>query len=144
MLEQLRLRYRQYEQQAEKAMQDAPKFAGFLGMGEDPRRHRCHDMFSEDVQLWVQEFLSTQPDRESVLEAAKIILGAADDCREKSSFWYVFAAQVHVIPMFSWMSPVQCRELAAWYDTKYTKIERLPAQRDMYRKLCKRCVKEKM
>jgi len=137
MLQQLKERYRKYEEQARKAVEDAPRFAGFWGMGDDPRRHHCHDMFYEDVQQWVLDFLNTQPDGEMVLEASKFILGYADECREMDTFWYAFAAQSHVIPMFAWMNKAQCKELADWYDTKYTKLERLPAQRDMYKKLRK-------
>lgn len=137
MMEKLKQIYEQYYETAEKVRKQAPRFAGFWGMGDDPRRHHCHDVFYEEVGAWVSEYLNTHPYSWEVAAAAKYILEAADLNRDKEAFWYTFAAQSHVAQMILWMNPSECRELADWYDTKYTKIERLPAQKDLYKKLRK-------
>lgn len=137
MLMQLQEQYRAYDEKAAQVRKEAKGFAGMWGMGDDPRRHHCHDVFYEDVGAWVAEFLNTRPNSALVVAAARWILGAAAERREEESFWYTFAAQSHVVPMIPWMRPEECKALADWYDTLYTKIERLPAQRDLYKKLRK-------
>jgi len=137
MLEQLEGYYVAYDEMAAKVSRETKGMRGIWGMGEDPRNHPCHERFYYQIEGWVASFLETQPESTEVAKAAKFILEAASLRRDQDSFWFVFAAQSHVVPMISWMSPQECAELAAWYDTKYTKLERLPAQRNMYKKLTK-------
>ena len=137
MLAQLQAHYQAYDEQAAKVSRETKGMRGVWGMGEDPRNHPCHEQFYYQTEGWVMAFLETQPDSAAVVEAAKLILGAAAQRREQESFWFTFAAQGHVVPMIPWMTARDCAELAAWYDTLYTRLERLPAQRNMYKKLVK-------
>lgn len=129
--------YRLYEQQASQVRQESKGFGGIWGMGEDHRSNPCHDAFYKSVGQWVHDYLNTNPDGAGVMTAAQWILGAADTMREKEAFWYVYAAQRHVMPMIPWLTGTQCKQLADWYDAHYTKLERLPVQRELYKKLCK-------
>lgn len=137
MLEILKEQYRDYDEKAVQVKKEAKGAAGLWGMGEDPRRHHCHDVFYESVGQWVRDFLNTAPNSQYVMIAAKFILGAAAERREEESFWYTFAAQGHVKPMIAWLNGAQCKELADWYDTLYTKLERLPVQRELYKMIRK-------
>lgn len=135
MLEKLREMYLAYDEKAAQVKKGAK--VSIWGMGEDPRNHPCHEEFYNSMELWVREFLESQPDGDAVAEAAKLIIEAAAHRREKDSFWFTYAAQAHVIPMIGWMNPQMCRELVSYYDSLYTRLERLPVQRDLYKKLVK-------
>lgn len=137
MLEQLREYYIAYDEQAAKVRREAKGLAGIWGMGKDPKDHPCHEEFYYRIGGWVTEFLETQPESSAVAEAARFILEAAAERKKEESFWFVFAAQTHVVPMIPWMCAEECGELVKLYDAQYTKMERLPAQRDLYRKLTK-------
>lgn len=137
MLTRLQEIFTQYDKAAAAARRETKGLAGIWGMGDDPRNHHCHDQFYQEVDAWVMEFLYTQPDAAAVAEAVKLILGAADERRNRESYWYSFAAQSHVGPMIPWLRAADARAIADWYDTVYTKLERLPAQRNMYKALRK-------
>ena len=135
MLELLKQHYEAYDEKAARVRRETKGFGGVWGMGEDPKNHPCHVEFYEAVGRMVVDFLETNPDSAQVAQAAKFILEAADLRRKEDSYWFAFAAQGHVIPMIAWMEPAACRELVQWYDTCYKKLERMPVQRDMYKKL---------
>lgn len=137
MLEILKERYRDYDEKAAQVKKETKGVGGIWGMGEDPRAHHCHDVFYEGVGQWVRDFLATGPTSDHVMSAAKFILGAADERREQESYWYTYAAQGHVKSMIPWLAAADCKALADWYDTRYTKLERLPVQRELYKLLRK-------
>ena len=136
-LNQLQEFYQQYDEKAAKVKRETKGLGGIWGMGEDPRNHPCHVEFYEGVQQMVTDFLAAGPESRDVAAAAKFILEAADLRRETQSYWFCFAAQGHVIPMIPHMNGADCKELVQWYDGIYTKLERMPVQRDMYKKLRK-------
>lgn len=129
--------YEKYDAKALKVKKETKGFGGILGMGEDPRNHPCHVEFYEGVEQIVQEFLSAGPDSADVAAAARFILSAADARREAQSYWFCYAAQGHVIPMIPHMTAADCKSIADWYDNVYTKLERMPVQRELYKKLRK-------
>ena len=129
--------YHRYDEKAAKVKRETKGLGGIWGMGEDPRNHPCHVEFYEGVQQMVADYLATGPDSAGVAAAAKFILEAADLRRETQSYWFSFAAQGHVIPMIPYMNSSDCKDLMQWYDTVYTKLERMPVQRDLYKKLRK-------
>lgn len=137
MLTRLREIFTRYDEAAKAVRRESRGLAGIWGMGEDPRSHHCHDQFYQEVDAWVTEFLYTQPDAAAAAEAVRIILAAADERRDRESYWYSFAAQSHVVPMIPWLTAADAGAIADWYDTVYTKLERLPAQRNMYKALRK-------
>lgn len=136
-METLKKLYQDYDAEAVRVKKETKGPGGIWGMGEDPRAHPCHDAFYHAVGSWVTDFISGRPESPLVMDAAKFILGAAAERRERESFWYTFAAQGHVKPMIAWMSGQECKTLADWYDTQYSKLERLPMQREVYKMLRK-------
>lgn len=142
MLTSLREIYQKYDETARRVREEAPKLAGLWGFGPDPKNHPAHMEFYSTVEAWVPQFLAAGPDNKSVAEAARIILEAADARRSEESYWFCYAAQSHVVPLIPYMTGEDCRELADWYDQHYTKLERLPIQKDMYKKLRKAAKKK--
>lgn len=137
MLQQLQAMFAAYDEKASQVKKNTKGIGGVWGMGEDPRNHPCHEEFYYQVEQWVKEFLAAQPDRAVVAAVAKFLIGAAAERRDQDSFWFSYAAQAHVMPMISWLEPAVCKELVTYYDSLYTKLERLPVQRNLYKKLVK-------
>lgn len=135
MLNILQQYYEAYDEKATQVRLQTKGFGGIWGMGEDPKNHPCHVEFYHGVAQLVTDFLTSEPESSVVYEAAQFILGAANQRRERDSYWFAYAAQAHVVPMIEWMSPEDCKSLSQWYDTQYKKLERMPVQRDMYKKL---------
>lgn len=137
MLERLKARYGQYEQESRQAVEKAKPTDGLFGMGNDPRKDPCHDRFYEDVAAWVQEFLETAPDPQAAADAAEWILRAADAHREQEVYWYMYAAQGHALELIRRMPQSRSETLLRWYDEAYPKIERMPVHREVYKLLRK-------
>ena len=137
ILKQLQAHYEKYDETAVRVKAEAKGMGGIWGMGYDPKNHPAHLEFYNGVAGIVAEFLSGCPDSAATAEAAKYILAAADLRRKEESYWFSYAAQSHVIAMIPYMTAGDCKALADWYDTRYTKLERMPLQRDLYKKLRK-------
>ena len=138
MLQQLKARYEQYEQELHKVIQKASPGDGLFGMGADPKAHPCHDSFYEAVENWVREFEAAQPSPQEAAAAAEWIITAADAHRDTPVYWYMYAAQQLAAPLIERMEPGRCEALMVWYDQAHRKVDRMPAQQKIYKLLRKR------
>lgn len=135
MLDTLKEYYSNYDEEAKRIAAEAAGKPGFFGMSRDPKNDQAHVRFYESIGQLVDYFLAVGQEPGDIVEAARFLLGAAAERREMDSFWFTYAAQSHVSAMIPHMSAADCRELADWYDTRYTKLERMPAQRQVYKQL---------
>ncbi len=129
--------YDQYAEDVRQVRQKASCFAGLFGMGDDPRKHPCHEAFYEAVGHWVEAFVQTGPAPEDVSAAVRYILEAAVLHWEEESCWYMYAAQKHAEALIPMLSRQTCGELRERYEQWYPPIERMPVQTKIYRMLCK-------
>lgn len=136
-LEQIYHLYDAYEEQAREVRSKASRFAGAFGLGDDPRKHGCHEQFFEDVGRWTQEFISSSPASEDVIRAVRWILEAADSRRYTDTFGYLFAAQGYTREMIPLLPREESLVLLQWYDQVYPEAERLPVHQEVYRLLQK-------
>ena len=134
-LEQLYHLYDAYEKKSEDVHKKAPRYAGILGLGNDPRNHECHEIFYEDVRQWVQDFLGSEPSREEVVLAVRWILESASGHRNSSVYGYLYAAQRHVMEMIPKLSREESLQLLEWYDAVYPAEDRFPVQQEVCRLL---------
>lgn len=137
MLSQLNAYYDAYEEELMELYQNASPLAGFMGMGGHPRDDRCNDIFYRNIEKWVAEFLNTNPSREDAEAVAEWILKLAQVHRNDKTFWFCFAIQAHSKKLIPLMSREKALELQKWYDEAYPKLERLPAQNEVYKVLQK-------
>ena len=136
-LERLYQLYNAYEEKAKEVRRKASRYAGAFGLGDDPRKHECHEDFFDDVGRWVQDFLNENPSAGEITQAACWILKAADAHRDTDVYWLMYAAQSHAGSLIPHMSREESLQLLQWYDGAYPKGERLPAQQEVYRILRK-------
>ena len=138
-LEELRQIYEEYDQKARKVRSKASRFAGAFNLGDDPRKHGCHEDFYDNVGQWVDTFLKTRPTEQEVLSAVHWILEAADANRDTDVYWMMYAAQSHVKALIPRIPREACRKLLEWYEETYPALDRLPAQQEIVRQMRKHC-----
>lgn len=136
-LTQLYAIYDKYAEDVQQVRRKASCFDGLLGMGDDPKKHPCHEMFYEGVGHWTEEFLQTDPAPEDAAAAVRYILEAAALHWEEETRWYMYAAQKHAENLIPLLAAEACRDLKNRYEQWYPPIERMPVQTKIYRMLCK-------
>lgn len=139
----LKALYETYYQNAVKARQGASAFAGVFGMGDDPRRHPCHDAFYEALAQWVEEFAAAAPDTAAVNEVVRWILEAPLHNRGTDTFWYLYAAQGHTKALIPLLDASDRKALAQWYEDSFPKRERLPVQAEVCKLLKQEASKQR-
>ena len=134
-LEQLYHLYDAYEETAKEVRSKASRYAGAFGLGDDPRKHSCHERFFEDVGRWAQTFVDSGPSTETVIRAVWWILKAADTRRNTDVFGYLYAIHEHVKDMIPLLPQEESLALLQWYDQTYPERERWPVHQEVYRLL---------
>lgn len=129
--------YQNYNAEATKVRKSASWFDGIFGMGNDPRKHYCHDAFYENAGKWTQAFVASNPSAEIALAAATWILEAPAKNRNTEGYWYMFAAMAYADPLVPLLRKEDCKTLTKLLDDLYPKVERMPVQQNLYKKLIK-------
>lgn len=137
MVRKLKEVYETYVREAEKAYRDAGPVDGLFGWGEDPRKDPCHMRFYEGVEAWVRAFRASEPDREESFAAVSVLLRMPQEHRKSPCFWFMFAAQGLGVELIEGLNGEQCAQLRDFFDEAYPKRERMPVQKDVYRRLKK-------
>ena len=137
MLEQLKERYRQYDEEATLVRKKASPADGLFGFGNDPKNHPCHELFYEDIGKWTEAFLQTGPDARDALAAARFLIEAPKTCGSRESYWMMYAAQGWCRELVNRLDAYGCAELKALFDELYPKRDRMPVQQELYKALKK-------
>ena len=137
MINELKERYAAYDKKALEVRRKAPVFAGFLGLGSDPRQHECHEAFYEDVGKWMEAFVATAPAAEAAKEVAVFMLQVPKDYREHDSYWFMYVCVGMIRQLIPFLGKENCAELADMMDKLYPKKERMPVQIDTLKALKK-------
>lgn len=128
--------YDAYVKKAVQVRKKASPFAGFFGLGDDPRKHACHEMFYEAVEEWANGFDTSDPDR--TLEAVRYIFQAPEAYKDnKDVYWFMYAAHGLTQPLLPGLRPEDRAALAQWYNQTYPKRLRFPVQNQVYKCLQK-------
>ena len=136
-MEKLQQIYMDYYEKTAKVYKAASPVAGLFGMGDDPRRHHCHEAFYEAVGEWVEEFCKTRPDAAAAAAAVRHILTAASEHKGEAVYWYLYAAHGHTKPLIPMLTEEERKAIAQWYDSVYPKLDRMPVQMEIYKLLQK-------
>lgn len=136
-VEQLQQLYGAYLEEAEKARKAASPFDGLFGLGNDPRKHPCHDAFYKRLQAWIGDFIATGPSGEAARAVAEHLLEAPARHRETEGYWYMFAGLGFLKELIPSLSKADCKALAARMNTLYPRRERLPLQQAVFNQLTK-------
>ena len=119
--------YQNYLEKAVKVRKKASLFAGIFGMGDDPRKHPCHEAFYEAVEEWAEAFDPTDP--VETLKAVQYIFQAPLAHEDNQDvYWFLFAAHTLTMPLIPALDSQDRQALAEWYKKAYPKRVRFPAQ----------------
>lgn len=137
MVQQLKDRYADYIKDVQKVYKNAKPMDGLFGWGDDPRKDPCHMRFYEDLEQWAQDFLASAPARAEVHEAVCFILETPAKHRDTPCFWFMYAAQGLTREMIPMLEASQCGQLRQMYDENYPRRDRMPVQKEVYKRLKK-------
>lgn len=137
-LEELERIYQAYEEKLSQAAQKAGLFAGAFNMGEDPRKDACNQVFYEQTEEWVSDFLSEEADPRVAAMAAEWILMYPARHRQSDTYWMTYAAQKHAGRLIPFLEAKAAGRLKAEFLEQYPKKDRLPVQRELERMLGER------
>lgn len=137
MLQQLKERYRQYDEEATQVRKKSSPADGLFGFGNDPKNHPCHEQFYEDIGKWTKAFLETQPDGKESFAAARFMIGAPVECSSRESYWMMYAAQGWCRELVNCLDPQGCAALRDAFDEMYPRRDRMPVQQELYKALKK-------
>ena len=137
MLQQLKERYRQYDEEATLVRKKASPADGLFGFGNDPKNHPCHELFYEDIGKWTKDFLETQPDARDSFDAARFLIAAPKEIAGRESYWMMYAAQGWCRELVSRLDADGCAELRTLFDELYPKRDRMPVQQELNKALKK-------
>ena len=137
MVQQLKERYQQYDEEANLVRRKGSPADGLFGFGNDPKNHPCHETFYEDVGKWTHAFLETKPDAGAALEAARFLITAPRKCATKESYWMMYAAQGWCRELVCLLDADGCAELRDVFDELYPRRDRMPVQQELYKALKK-------
>lgn len=136
-MENLHRLYDNYQTQAKEVRDKAPAFAGVLGLGNDPRRHPCHEQFYADVEGWMGEFLQAEPTPQQAMEVATFLTERPKKCTNEDSYWFMYACIGFVRSLVSLMTKEDCKALAEKMNVLYPRRERMPVQQQTMKLLQK-------
>lgn len=129
--------YERYMEESAKVRSKAHLFDGFMGFGNDPRKHPCHETFFRHLGGLVQEFLYRQPDEETVFTVTKWILEAPVGHEDEDAYWHMYAAHGYCRDMIGLLSQEHSRQLKDWYSKEFPRKKRLPVHDQVLKLLTK-------
>lgn len=141
MLQQLKERYQQYDEEATAVRKNSSPADGLFGFGNDPKNHPCHERFYDDVGKWTKAFLTQKPDPQQNFEAARFLITAPTTCSSKESYWMMYAAQGWCRELVRLLDADGCASLRELYDEMYPKRDRMPVHQELYKALKKGAAK---
>ena len=138
MLQQLKERYLQYDEEATLVRKKASPADGLFGFGNDPKNHPCHELFYEDIGKWTKAFLETKPNAQDALAAARFLIEAPKTRASRESYWMMYAAQGWCRELVGLMDAAGCAQLRTLFDELYPKRDRMPVQLELLKTLNKK------
>ena len=140
-LEQLEQIYREYEEKLSQAVANASVFAGAFGMGDDPRKDACNQIFYEQVGQWAAAYKESEPAAREAAEAARWILEYPARHRSSGTYWMTYAAQKHAQGLITLVEPAEAEKIRVEFLRLYPRNDRLPVQKELLRALADRAGK---
>lgn len=134
-MEKLKAIYGKYIQDVAKVYKDAKPMDGLFGWGDDPRKDPCHMRFYEEAEQWVKDFQAA--DETETFEVVRFMLEAPAEHRGKQCFWFMYAAHGLTRELIPGLTNQHCAQLQAFYDEAYPRRDRLPVQKEVYKRLKK-------
>ena len=103
--------------------------AGIFGLKGGPADDPCHDRFAETLRGFYEEFAAQKPESASVKELMAYACTVPTVRREpRTAYWMLIAVQSLTQPLLSLLTPQDAGELAALFEKRFRRSERMPVQ----------------
>ena len=137
MINELKGLYEDYLKESVEVRRKAPMFAGWLGLGNDPRKNPCHEAFYDATIAWTERYVASNPDQEKVMEVALFMLETPEKFREYDAYWFMYVAIGNIRLLIPLLTKDDCKILVKRFDELYKKRDRMSLQVETYKKLVK-------
>lgn len=123
--------YQTYFDTAAKVLREAKPGDGLFGLGDDPKKHGCHQEFYDLVEQAVTSGLEQGLSQEEAGEVVALILRSEEWCGEQPDMvrWMLVAAQGLALPLIPQMSWQKAANTLEFYRTYYPVFRRMPVQK---------------
>ncbi len=134
-METLQKLYADYLAESTALRENASPFAGVFGMGDDPRKHPCHELFYINVGRWIEELIEGKPSGEAALEAARFLMEEPKKHDGTEGYWFLYACIGYIRSLIPFLRPENCKALAERFTELYPRRERMPVQKETLKML---------
>ena len=113
---------------------------GIFGAANGPQHHPCHARFDQLVGELTAQLSASSLSAEAAADIVGFLLHDESldrgvDCAR----WMLLAVQRHCLPLIPRLSPDDAHSLCTWYEERYPRSMRFPAQEDIIKALRKQC-----
>lgn len=140
--ERMQLAYESYFDAAQQVLQNARISDGLFGMGDDPKKHPCHQVFYDSLSQTLEQANGEALTAEEAGEIVASLLHAEAQHPEQPDMvrWMLSAVQGLALPFIPKMTGADAAPLLRWYRRYYPFLERFPMQKKVIAALKKACV----
>ncbi len=111
---------------------------GLFGFGTSPKNDPCNERFLTGMQSWFEQFALTAPLSDETEEVMEVVFTAQEERRQDFVFFMLSAIHGMTIPLIDCLSPDAAERLAAAYERRIPRTQRMPVQLklldDLYRR----------
>ncbi len=130
--------YEKYFAAVDEILSKKEPFDGLFGIGKRMDSYPCHDEFFESLKQALENATNENVDSENIFSALKYIYEVTlTHANEPSVYWMLIAAHSLTECVFVLLSRENAAELYKWYADAYPRMTRLPAQKEVVKKLNK-------
>lgn len=125
-----------YRREAETCVKNMKPTDGFLGFGHSLRDDACHARLDERVKQTISELCASQPSPEEAERAVRFLL-LRDDVQSwpTACQWMIRAVERHSLPLIPFLTREAAAAFLREYGERYSRWERLPAQKEVFKAL---------
>ena len=103
--------------------------AGIFGLKGGPADDPCHDRFAETLRLFYEEIAAAPPPSAALREMIDYAIRFPTEHPEpRTAYWMLIAVQSLTQPLLSLLTPQDAGELAALFEKRFRRSERMPVQ----------------
>ncbi len=129
-LERIERCYEKYVKDVQKVIADSKPVDGLLGLGDDPSKHPCHEVFYYKVESEIREIASIEKNREEIAQIVSYMIRAEIIWEaDKDVIWMMIAASGHAVLIIPRLSPQDAKKLYKLYNDIVPRFKRLPVQK---------------
>lgn len=130
--------YEKYFAAVNEILSKKEPFDGLFGIGKRMDSYPCHDEFFESLKRTLESAANENVDSKIIFSTLKYIYKASlTHANEPSVYWMLIAAHSLTECVFALLSREDAAELYNWYADAYPRMTRLPAQKEVVKKLKK-------